>query len=82
MSDQSSGFDFSVLGSVPHLGSALLLLHSQDCRLWAGGHTFLWLLKGRSQAHIAADETDHVVDEGVDTQGAVQVYVRLLVGVC
>ena len=68
-------------GSPSHLGSALLLLHGQDRGLWAGGHALLWLLEGRSQAHVTADVADHVVDEGVDAQRAAQVQVRLFVGV-
>lgn len=68
-------------GPVPHLSPALLLLHGQDRRLWAGGHTLFRFLEGRSQTHVAADEADHVVDEGVDAHRAAQVQVRLLIRV-
>lgn len=58
-----------------HLCPALLLLHGQDGCLWAGGHTFFWLLEGWSQAHIPADEADHVVNKSMDAQRAAQVQV-------
>lgn len=64
-----------------HLGPVLLLLHSQDGCLRAGGHALLWLLEGRRQANVTADEAHHVVDERVDAQRAAQVQVRLFVGV-
>lgn len=69
-------------GIIAHLGPVLLLLHSQDGCLRAGGHALLRLLEGRGQANVAADEAHHVVDERVDAQRAAQVQVRLLVGVC
>lgn len=58
-----------------HLCPALLLLHRQDYCLRAGGHTLFWLFEGWSEAHISADETDHVVNQGVDAQRATQVQV-------
>lgn len=58
-----------------HLCPALLLLHGQDSCLWAGGHTFFWLLEGWCQAHIPADEADHVVNKSMDAQRAAQVQV-------
>lgn len=65
----------------PDLCAALLLLHSQDSGLRAGGHALLGLLEGRSQPHVPADEAHHVVDESVDAQRAAQVQVGLLVRV-
>lgn len=49
-----------------HLSPALLLLHGQDYCLWAGGHTFFWLLEGWSQTHVTTDEANHIVNKGVN----------------
>lgn len=65
-----------------HLGPALLLPHGQDYCLWAGGHTFFWLLEGWSQTHVTADEANHVVNKGVNAQCATQVQVWLLIRLC
>lgn len=73
--------DTADVGYSGHLRPALLLLHGQDRCLWAGGHAFFWLLEGWSQAHIPADEADHVVDESMDAERAAQVQVRLFVEV-
>lgn len=67
--------------AAPHLCPALLLFHGQDSRLRAGGHAFLWLLEGWSQAHVTTDEADHVVDESMDAQRAAQVQIRFFIGV-
>lgn len=64
-----------------HLGPVLLLLHGQDGCLRTGGHVLLWLLEGRRQADVAADEAHHVVNERMDAQRAAQVHVRLFAGV-
>lgn len=65
----------TIIKVLKHLCPALLLLHRQDYCLRAGGHTLLRLFEGWSETHIPTDETDHVVNQGVDAQRATQVQV-------